>query len=54
LNVTQQLHGETSPELPSGVPVAAFRSYTVIVRSHDTAQAVRRPDEGRAPPLPIA
>jgi hypothetical protein len=54
LTVTQQLHGETSPESPSGAPVVQFRPYTVTAVPHDTAQCVRRPDEGRAPPLPLA
>jgi len=54
LTVTQQLHGDTSPELPSGAPVEEFCSDTVSAAPHDAAQFVRRPDQGRAPPFPLA
>ena len=54
LTVTQQLHGDTSPELPSGAPVEEFCSDTVSAAPHDAAQFVRRPDQGRAPPSPLA
>jgi hypothetical protein len=54
LTVTQQLHGETSPELPSGARAVEFQPYPVAAVPHDTAQCVRRPDEGRGPPLPLA
>lgn len=54
LTVTQQLHGETSPEVPSGQPVATFRAYAAPVLPWVAVPSVRRPDEGRAPPLPIA
>jgi hypothetical protein len=54
LTVTQQLHGDTSPDLPSGTPVEEFCSDTVTAARHDAAQFVRRPDQGRAPPFPLA
>lgn len=54
LTVTQHLHGDTSPELPSGAPVEEFCSDTVTAALHDAAQFVRRPDQGRAPPFPLA
>jgi hypothetical protein len=54
LTVTQQLHGDTSPELPSGAPVEESCSDTVTAALHDAAQFVRRPDQGRAPPFPLA
>ncbi|HTO12076.1 MAG TPA: hypothetical protein VMQ51_10915 [Candidatus Binatia bacterium] len=54
LTVTQQLQGEIVPELPSGAPLVEFWSYTVVAVPHGTAQSVRRPDEGRAPPIPLA
>ena len=53
LTVTQQLHGDTSPELPSGAPVEEFSSDTVTAALYDAAQFVRRPDQGRAPPFPL-
>ena len=54
LTVTQQLHGDTSPELPSGTPVEEFCSDTVTVALHGAAQFVLRPDQGRAPPFSLA
>ena len=54
LTVTQQLHGDTPPELPSGAPLEEFCSDTVAAALHDAAQFVRRPDQGRAPPFPLA
>jgi len=54
LTITQQLHGEAASELSSAVPVAEFCSYKVAAVPPDTAKTVRRPDEGRAPPLPFA
>jgi hypothetical protein len=54
LTVTQQLHADTAPALPDGVPLAALRSDVVAVVLHGATQSVRRPDQGRAPPLPIA
>jgi hypothetical protein len=50
----QQLHGDTHPELSSGAPVVTFRPYAVTVVLHEAPEPVRRPDRGRAPPLPSA
>jgi hypothetical protein len=52
LTVTQQLHGETSPELPSGAPALVFRAYVLAAVPPDAPAPARRPDAGRAPPLP--
>jgi hypothetical protein len=54
LSVTQQLHGEAAPELPGIAPLVELRSDVTIAAARETAQAVRRPDQGRAPPLPLA
>ena len=54
LTITKQVHAETSPELPRGVPVAECTSYAIVDVPRGTAQSVRRTDEGRAPPLPLA
>ena len=54
LTVTQQLQGEIAPELPSGAPLVEFCSHTIAPVPNGTAQSVLRPDEGRAPPLPLA
>jgi hypothetical protein len=54
LTVTQQLHADTALELPEGVPVDTVCSDVVAVVLHGATQSVRRPDQGRAPPLPIA
>jgi hypothetical protein len=54
LTITQQLHGDAAPESPSGVPPGELRSHIVSFDARDTAQAVRRPGQGRAPPLPLA
>jgi hypothetical protein len=54
LSVTQQLHGEAAPERPGMAPLVELRSDVTIAAARGTAQAVRRPDQGRAPPLPLA
>jgi hypothetical protein len=53
LSVSQQLHGEVAPEQPSGAPAADHRPYLAPASPHDVAPSVQRPDQGRAPPLPL-
>jgi hypothetical protein len=54
LTLTQQVHGETAPEPPSLAPAAVFGAHATLAAADQAAKPVHRPDEGRAPPRPIA
>jgi hypothetical protein len=54
LTVAQQFHADAAPELRDADPLVALPSDVVVVVLSGATQSVRRPDQGRAPPLPIA
>jgi len=54
LSVTQQVPGETSPEVPTGVPSTHYRRHVAPEASHHVASPARYSDRGRAPPFPPA
>jgi len=53
-SVTQHIPGETSPEVPTGVPVAHDRRHVTPETDYHAAPLALHLDRGRAPPFPLA
>jgi hypothetical protein len=54
LTVTQQLHADTSPPTPTGLPTLVFHAYGAPVPFEVAPKTLRRQDESRAPPRLLA
>jgi hypothetical protein len=53
-SVTQHIPGETSPEIPTGVPAGHSRRHVTPETDYHAAPLALHLDRGRAPPVPLA